>query len=83
LIFTLLSKIVSGAVVGYITNDLAIQMLCRKRFGLGGIVIRTKDALITNVSKFREMVKRIAPLFHSCRFVFPSARAKIHKVLKT
>jgi uncharacterized membrane protein YheB (UPF0754 family) len=54
LIFTLLSKIVSGAVVGYITNDLAIQMLFRKRFGLGGIVIRTKDEFITNVSKLVE-----------------------------
>jgi uncharacterized membrane protein YheB (UPF0754 family) len=54
LIFTLLSKIVSGAVVGYITNDLAIQMLFRKRFGLGGIVIRTKDEFITNISKLVE-----------------------------
>jgi uncharacterized membrane protein YheB (UPF0754 family) len=54
LIFTLLSKIFSGAVVGYITNDLAIQMLFRKRFGLGGIVIRTKDEFIANVSKLVE-----------------------------
>jgi len=54
LIFTLLSKIISGAVVGYITNDLAIQMLFRKRFGLGGIVIRTKDEFILNISKLVE-----------------------------
>ncbi len=54
MIFTLLSKIISGAVVGYITNDLAIQMLFRKRFGLGGIVIRTKDEFITNISKLVE-----------------------------
>jgi uncharacterized membrane protein YheB (UPF0754 family) len=54
LILALLSKIFSGAVVGYITNDLAIQMLFRKRFGLGGIVIRTKDEFITNVSKLVE-----------------------------
>lgn len=54
MIFTLLSKVISGAVVGYITNDLAIQMLFRKRFGLGGIVIRTKDEFILNISKLVE-----------------------------
>lgn len=40
--------------MGYITNDLAIQMLFRKRFGLGGIVIRTKDEFIINISKLVE-----------------------------
>ncbi|WP_448520245.1 DUF445 family protein [Rhodoflexus sp.] len=51
---TLLAKILSGAYVGYATNDLAIQMLFRKRFGLGGIVLRTRDEFIANISRLVE-----------------------------
>ncbi len=51
---TLLAKIISGAYVGYATNDLAIQMLFRKRFGLGGIVLRTRDEFIANISRLVE-----------------------------
>ncbi|MCS7017543.1 MAG: DUF445 family protein [Cytophagales bacterium] len=51
---TLLAKVISGAYVGYATNDLAIQMLFRKRFGLGGIVLRTRDEFIDNISRLVE-----------------------------
>lgn len=49
-----LAKIVSGAFVGYITNDLAVQMLFRKRFGLGGIVLKTHEQFVENISKLVE-----------------------------
>ncbi|MDX1903413.1 MAG: DUF445 family protein, partial [Thermonemataceae bacterium] len=45
-----LAKIVSGSVVGYVTNDLAVQMLFRKRFGLGGIVLKTHTQFVENIS---------------------------------
>ncbi len=51
---TFISKILSGAVVGYITNDLAIQMLFRKRFGLGGIILKTREEFIKNISDLVE-----------------------------
>jgi len=54
MITTLLAKILSGACVGYITNELAIKMLFRKHFGLGGIVLRTRDEFITNISRLVE-----------------------------
>ncbi|MCC5945656.1 MAG: DUF445 family protein [Bernardetiaceae bacterium] len=50
----LVAKILSGSVVGYTTNDLAIQMLFRKRFGLGGIFLKTRDEFIENISKVVE-----------------------------
>lgn len=50
----LIAKIISGAYVGYKTNDLAIQMLFRKRFGLGGVVLRTRQEFITNISQLVE-----------------------------
>jgi uncharacterized membrane protein YheB (UPF0754 family) len=46
----ILGKIISGAVVGYTTNDLAVQMLFRKRFGLGGIVLKTHEQFVENIS---------------------------------
>lgn len=46
----ILGKIISGAVVGYTTNDLAVQMLFRKRFGLGGIVLKTHHQFVENIS---------------------------------
>jgi len=49
-----LAKIVSGSFVGYITNDLAVQMLFKKRFGLGGIVLKTHAEFVENISKLVE-----------------------------
>jgi uncharacterized membrane protein YheB (UPF0754 family) len=54
LLISLLAKALSGAYVGYITNDLAIQMLFRKRFGLGGIVLRTRAEFVANISQLVE-----------------------------
>lgn len=47
---TLISKILVGAVVGYTTNDMAIQMLFRKRLGLGGIFLKTTEEFVENIS---------------------------------
>ncbi|MGF1532991.1 MAG: DUF445 family protein [Bernardetiaceae bacterium] len=51
---TFISKVFIGAVVGYTTNDMAIQMLFRKRFGLGGIFLKTTDEFILNISQVVE-----------------------------
>lgn len=51
---TYAAKALTGAVVGYITNDLAIQMLFRKRFGLGGIFLKTHHEFVLNISKLVE-----------------------------
>jgi len=50
----ILGKIVSGAVVGYTTNDLAVKMLFRKKFGLGGIVLKTHHQFVENISALVE-----------------------------
>lgn len=50
----ILGKILSGAVVGYTTNDLAVKMLFRKKFGLGGIVLKTHQQFVENISKLVE-----------------------------
>ena len=49
-----LIQAITGSVVGYTTNDMAIQMLFRKRFGLGGIFLKTKDEFIDNISRVVE-----------------------------
>ncbi len=51
---TYAAKALTGAFVGYITNDLAIQMLFRKRFGLGGIFLKTHHEFVINISKLVE-----------------------------
>jgi uncharacterized membrane protein YheB (UPF0754 family) len=50
----LIANIVSGAAVGYITNDLAIKMLFEKKFGLGGVIIDTKEVFIEKISQLVE-----------------------------
>lgn len=50
----LIIKTLAGASVGYITNDLAVKMLFRKYFGLGGVVIETKDAFVRDISRLVE-----------------------------
>jgi len=49
-----LANVFSGALVGYGTNDIAIQMLFRKRLGLGGIFLKTRAEFIENISKLVE-----------------------------
>ncbi len=50
----ILGNIASGAMVGYTTNDLAVKMLFRKKFGLGGIVLKTHQQFVENISKLVE-----------------------------
>lgn len=54
MISRLIANVVSGAAVGYITNDLAIKMLFEKKFGLGGVIIDTKDVFIEKISQLVE-----------------------------
>jgi uncharacterized membrane protein YheB (UPF0754 family) len=50
----LLANVVSGATVGYITNDLAIKMLFEKKFGLGGVIIDTRNQFVEKISQLVE-----------------------------
>lgn len=51
----ILLQIISGAAAGYITNDIAIQMLFKKYFGkFGGVIVRTRDSFEKNVSELVE-----------------------------
>jgi uncharacterized membrane protein YheB (UPF0754 family) len=50
----LIANTISGAAVGYITNDLAIKMLFEKKLGLGGLIIDTKDVFIEKISQLVE-----------------------------
>ena len=47
-------KTVIGGIVGYFTNDLAIQMLFKKKFGMGGVVEKTRDEFIENATDLIE-----------------------------
>ncbi|MCS6796533.1 MAG: DUF445 family protein, partial [Raineya sp.] len=67
-------KIASGAVVGYTTNDLAVKMLFRKKFGLGGIVLKTHQQFVENISK---LVEREIINHHTLAKEFDSESFKI------
>lgn len=54
MIARLIANTISGAAVGYITNDLAIKMLFEKKFGLGGVILDTKDVFIEKISQLVE-----------------------------
>ncbi|OHX65273.1 DUF445 family protein [Flammeovirga pacifica] len=54
MISELFLKIISGAVVGYTTNDLALRMLFEKVLGIPSIVEQTKDTFIKNISQLVE-----------------------------
>jgi uncharacterized membrane protein YheB (UPF0754 family) len=45
-----IAKTLTGAVVGYVTNDWAIDMLFRKRLGMGGIFLKTHQEFARNIS---------------------------------
>ena len=53
-IITIAVKSLIGGIVGYFTNDLAIKMLFKKKFGLGGIVIKTRLEFIENATDLVE-----------------------------
>jgi uncharacterized membrane protein YheB (UPF0754 family) len=44
----------SGAITGYVTNNIAIKMLFKKYFGFGGVIEKTRDEFIENISKLIE-----------------------------
>lgn len=56
--FNLIKEILTGSITGYITNAIAIKMIFREygigKLKLGGIVIKTKDEFIDNVSSLVE-----------------------------
>lgn len=49
-----LFKTIIGGIVGYFTNDLAIQMLFKKKFGMGGVVEKTREEFIENATDLIE-----------------------------
>lgn len=79
--FTLLSKSITGGIVGYYTNDLAIDMLFRKRFGLGGIVLKTHHEFVKNISR---LVEEDIITHHAIGAAFdtPSFRAELQKTIE-
>lgn len=54
MIYTLVLKIISGAVVGYTTNDLALRMLFDRVLGIPSVVEQTKTVFINNISQLVE-----------------------------
>jgi uncharacterized membrane protein YheB (UPF0754 family) len=53
LLQALLNSILGGA-TGYVTNNIAIKMLFKKYFGFGGVIEKTRDEFIENISKLIE-----------------------------
>lgn len=51
----ILMQMLFGGMVGYITNDFALEMLFEKRLGLGGVIPKTREQFVNNIS---EMVER-------------------------
>lgn len=49
-----ISTIISGALAGYITNDVAVNMLFKKYFGIGGVIVNTRKDFEIEVSKLVE-----------------------------
>ncbi|AKA69079.1 DUF445 family protein [Clostridium scatologenes] len=56
--FNLIKEILTGSITGYITNALAIKMIFREygigKFKVGGMVVRTRNEFIDNVSSLVE-----------------------------
>ena len=52
--FSVVARSLIGGIVGYFTNDLAIQMLFKKKFGLGGVVAKTRREFIENATDLVE-----------------------------
>lgn len=47
-------QIIGGGITGYITNNIAIKMLFRKYGPFGGVILKTKDKFINNISSLIE-----------------------------
>lgn len=44
----------TGAVTGYLTNNLALKMIFKKYGPFGGVVIKTRDEFIKSISQLVE-----------------------------
>ncbi len=53
-LITIAVKSLIGGIVGYFTNDLAIKMLFKKKFGIGGVVVKTRVQFIENATDLVE-----------------------------
>jgi uncharacterized membrane protein YheB (UPF0754 family) len=51
---TLLSSAATGAVTGYLTNNLALNMIFKEYGPFGGVVIKTKEEFIKSISELVE-----------------------------
>ncbi len=51
---TLLSSAATGAVTGYLTNNLALNMIFKEYGPFGGVVIKTKEEFIQSISELVE-----------------------------
>lgn len=49
-----LVQIVTGALVGYGTNNLAVKMIFREYFGLGGVILKTRAEFSRNLGELVE-----------------------------
>jgi uncharacterized membrane protein YheB (UPF0754 family) len=78
---TLISQSITGGLVGYYTNDLAIDMLFRKRFGLGGIVLKTHREFVKNISQLVEK-DIITHQAIGAAFDTPQFRSELQKTVK-
>lgn len=53
-LLAIISAAGTGAVTGYLTNNLALKMIFKEYGPLGGVVIKTKDEFIDNISALVE-----------------------------
>lgn len=61
----ILANAFAGGLSGYYTNDYAVKMIFRKYWGMGGVIIDTREQFIENMSKLVERdvinAKTLAP----------------------
>ena len=53
-LLAIISAAGTGAVTGYLTNNLALKMIFKEYGPLGGVVIKTKDEFIDSISALVE-----------------------------
>src|SRR6056297_1796836 len=53
-LLAIISAASTGAVTGYLTNNLALKMIFKEYGPLGGVVIKTKDEFIDSISALVE-----------------------------
>lgn len=47
-------EIIGGSVTGYLTNKIAVKMLFKEYLGFGGVILKTREDFIENVSELVE-----------------------------